>query len=185
MLLERFNSNSDLIEVTLTVLGFLLSATIAILLFNLVSSLVSSPIFSLFSDRLRYEDGLINRIDRFSIFKSIFYSISFEIKKLIIIFLFAIILLPLNLIPFVGQVLYVILNSLQIIVITGLDLLSPYIENEHPRFSQKVKFVYRNPTKLWPLLFVAGSLGVIPVVNLFTIPLAIVAIHLAYRRFFA
>lgn len=102
-------------------------------------------------------------------------SLKYELKKLVIVLGIAILSFFLNLIPVVGNALYAILNTFQIIVITGLDSFEPSLVKLNLRFRDKVKEIVKRPKELWVFLFVIGILGNIPILNILLIPINIIA----------
>lgn len=172
---------NSIVTAIIGLLTFLLSLILAILLFGFISSIVSAPIYAAFGDALRKKSGFEPAV-KLSWIKLTLGELGFEFKKIFLVVILLILSLPLNLIPVIGQGLYSVFGLIQVITLTGIDLLHPYFSTTADTFRSQLNYVLRHPAELWPLLLVAGSLGVIPVINLFTIPLAIVAVHLVYER---
>ncbi len=103
-----------------------------------------------------------------------------EVKKIVFYLAAMACLLLLNLIPVAGQILYVILGTLLTITWLALEFLDYSLSRNQYRFGEKLKFI-----KLHIFPVFGFGLGVfvvllIPVINLFLIPMAVVAATLLY-----
>jgi CysZ protein len=174
------------VYVIIQVIGTLLALFIGIILFSTLSSIVNAPVYSIMTDRLLKEKGGINHTsykERGAI-AEIFLAIGLEIKKLILIISIFIMTLLFNILPGIGQVIFILINGLQLILITGIDLFEPLVAKKRLTFRSKVIHIIRNPLKFWPFLLVAGAICAVPVVNIVTIPICIVAAILTYSEDF-
>jgi CysZ protein len=174
------------VYVFIQILGTLLALFIGVVLFSTLSSIVNAPVYSIMTDRLIKEKGGISHTsykERGAI-AEIFLAIGLEIKKLILIISIFIMTLLFNILPGIGQVVFILINGLQLILITGIDLFEPLVAKKQLTFRRKVIHIIRNPLKFWPFLLVAGAICAVPVVNIVTIPICIVAAVLTYSEDF-
>jgi len=171
---SKLNINGNILSIFSGILGVLLGAVIIYYVYRFFSSLINQIVYTQMIPRIYkevYKEEIVHRT--FS--EDLVASLKYELKKLVIVLGIAILSFFLNLIPVVGNALYAILNTFQIIVITGLDSFEPSLVKLNLRFRDKVKEIVKRPKELWVFLFVIGILGNIPILNILLIPINIIA----------
>lgn len=180
-LISEIAIQSEVVVLLVQIFIGTLSLVFAILIFNSVSIAVSSPLYSAIAERVANDKGIpVPPRLSYQSLRDFWYSIEFELKKLFLSLIILILTLPLNLIPAIGQVIYGIINPLQIIIFNGLDLFEPAAARKQLSFRSKLWRIIKIPT-YWPYLFMAGTLTSIPFLNVVTIPVAVVGGILVYN----
>lgn len=170
--------------VTLFQVGIrLVSILIALLLFSSLSSIVNAPVFGSLAEKLtaRFLQPSSENVP-INYWQSMLWALGFECKKLALGVLFLVFTFGLNFIPGIGSVFFLIINFLQLIVLTGLDMFEPAHTLQGLSFRRRLQNLTSNPALYWPFLVIAGLLGSIPVLNIFTNPISIVAAILLQSR---
>lgn len=167
------------------VLAFVLAVVVGIVAFPSLSSIVNAPVYNALTERMLQEQdketpGVRKNSGR-GVVGEISNAIVLEIKKLGLILSIFVLSLVLNILPVVGQILFVLLNGLQLILITGVDLFEPLIAHKRISFRQKVGNLLSHPT-YWPFLLLAATISTIPVLNIVTLPIAIVSTIRVFGR---
>jgi len=164
------------------VLIILLGILVAALLFNILSSIVTAPIYGKLAEVMTIREFGEHLGPSQSVWQELILSISFQAKKSVLIFGFLLLSLPLNLIPSIGQVAFLLINLTQLVLITGLDLYEPILNRQKLNFRGKLAYILARPTELWPFLLISGLVCSIPIINILTIPICTVAAILYSRR---
>ena len=170
----KLNINGNVLSVFSGVLGVLLGGVIIYYVYRFFSSLINQIVYVQMIPRI-YKEVYKEELPHRTFTEDFIASLKYEFKKLIVILLIAILSFFLNLIPGIGNALYIALNFFQIIVITGLDSFEPSLIKLNLRFRDKLKEIVKRPRELWVFLLVIGFLGNIPIVNILLIPINIIA----------
>ncbi len=171
---SKLNINGNVLRIFSGVLGVLLGGVIIYYVYRFFSSLINQIVYTQMIPRI-YKEVYKEELPHRTFTEDFVASLKYEFKKLIVILLIAILSFFLNLIPGIGNALYLILNTFQIIVITGLDSFEPSLIKLNLRFRDKLKEIVKRPRELWVFLLVIGFLGNIPLVNILLIPINIIA----------
>ncbi len=94
-------------------------------------------------------------------------SIVNEIKKLLLYLVIFLLLLPLNLIPLIGSVCYLVLQFLVTSVLIGWEYLTPYLDEKKLSFSEQHSYVKKNKGMIMGFGIPGAMLLLIPVVQAF------------------
>lgn len=175
---------SDLARAGFNIVFVVAGLLSSVILFPTVSIIVSSPIYdrmvgTLFA-HLDFAEGKHS-----GVFDSIIDSLVFAGKKIVVSLVFIVLSFVINLIPILGQIAYILGLFGNVIVLNGIDTFIPSFDRDQKRFRGVLKYVFTNPA-LWPFLFIAGSVNAIPIVNLVTIPISVLAgvfIYVEYNQF--
>lgn len=159
-----------------------ISLAIGIFLFSFISSVANSPVYSNLIEKVieRELGGMLPEMRERNFFEDMLYTVSFEIKKLVLAFFIFILSSLLNLIPGIGSIVFVVFNVAQVSIYSGLDMFEPIWVKQDSKFRHKIWELLKNPVKYWPFTFTSGSLNAIPVVNIFTIPISTIGAILLY-----
>jgi len=148
---------------------------IFIQLFAAISSIVNAPVYSILTSKVIEKEFPEIDFPKSSIFTEIWLALLFEIKKLSISFGFLIFSLILNLIPLIGPIVFLILNLFQLFLISGLDVFEPYHSLSKFTFRRRIGEIISRPLLYSPFLLICGFIAAVPIVNIFLIPISIVA----------
>lgn len=173
-------------SIVVSIIAGILAVLAVILVFTSISSILNAPIYSLLTEALlkRESQYILDSYPHRGLLGEIYYAIGLEINKYVVIVWIFIATLLFNVLPVVGQILFVIATILQLIIITGIDLFEPLIAKFRLRFWDKVKFILSRPFRYWPFLIVAGFLSSIPIINIITIPLSIISAITTFKEDF-
>jgi CysZ protein len=116
----------------------------------------------------------------FSIVRDVTRALFFQLGRLLIAISAFCLFLPLNLIPGIGGLIATVGNSVVGALLLTLDFLDPPLDRRLLPFRQKLGVVRRNLGLSLGLGLVCLALVSIPLLNLFTIPLCVVAGTLLY-----
>lgn len=157
-------------------LGLLLGFWLLSILSNFfvsLSSIANAPVYSaLTSEILRREFAELQSTKE-GIVKTLFLAFGFECKKLFLSFLFLLLTSLLNLIPFLGSLLFVFCNLLALILVTGLDVFEPYHTYRKLSFRDRIENILRFPFLYFSFLLLCGFTYNLPLLNIVLIPLSI------------
>jgi CysZ protein len=163
------------LQFLLGLIFWMISIFVFIQLFAAISSIVNAPVYSVLTSKVIEKEFPEVDFPKSSIFTEIWLALLFEIKKLSISFSFLIFSLILNLIPFVGSVVFFILNLFQLLLLSGLDVFEPYHSLNRFRFRRRIAEVISRPLLYSPFLLICGFIASIPILNIFLIPVSIVS----------
>ncbi|GAB4147662.1 MAG: hypothetical protein OHK0017_09600 [Patescibacteria group bacterium] len=169
---------SNLVEWQLILLNFLVWPTvffIAILLFGSFSSVVNAPIYGSLTNKLVEIHFNSSETESLSPIQGITIALGFEIKKILIGLVFLALTFSLNFIPFFGSFIFLFINILQLVILTGLDMFEPYHTLRKLSFRFRMLDILSQPSKYWIFLIIAGFISSLPVLNIVLIPISIVA----------
>lgn len=108
-------------------------------------------------------------------------AISFESKKILLGVIVLLVSLPINAIPFIGSILYVLLNLVFNSSMTALDFYDCALERFQFPFRKKLNYIKANYYSTIPFGFVAFTLTSIPIINLLVMPALVVAAIINYK----
>lgn len=160
------------------ILGFVLYLLICFLLFTLLGNLIAAPFVDLLSERA--EERLLGTKDEtpFS-FKLFLHDTGLllleEGRKVLTWLVFMVCILPLLLIPMVGQVAFVVLSTSFSVYFLGLAFVDFPLARRRMPFALKREFAWRNR---WRLLGLGAAIYVtllVPVVGFACLPISAVA----------
>lgn len=167
-----FTIQNTFILAVVSFIVFVFSFYLASFLFTSLSTIVSAPLYGDLTDRIiKNHFHIIDTSKEISWYESIRLALLFEGKKIISqLLLFPLIIL--NLIPFVGQIIYTLCLLLQIIVFAGLDIFEPIFVYHSLSFRSKAQLIFKHKATYWPFLLVTSLLVSIPIVNILILPFA-------------
>lgn len=183
-LISLFNLQSQgLWSWLINVVALLIGVVLSVIGFSILSSIANAPVYGALVDKLVRKEIAVNE-DEYDIpiIKSLSLTLKFELKKLVLMIGFFLISLGLNLIPIIGQIAFVFLNLLQLVIFTGLDLLEPILLPKNLGFRQKIQLLSKKPPTYWPFWVIAGVGISIPILNILIMPIANIASILLYLK---
>ena len=152
-----------------SILGNIIASPFNDLLTQEVESLVlgTSPAESSFSlkDLYKIPRGILEELKRIGFASFIF-----------------IIFLPLNLVPLVGQILYLFLNSIVLAIFLGLEFFSYSLDRRDYSFKQKLRFIKDNFFNVMGVGTSAWILLMIPFINFSILPLTAIGATLCFCK---
>lgn len=181
-ILEAIVQYDQIAYFTFGIIFFVVGLFVGIVLFNSIASIVNAPIYDALTERTLNEyhiEEIQNYHGKFEDVYNLWTSLGFEMKKIILSIIFFLISSLLNLIPVVGNGLFVFLNFINLVITSGIGTFDPALSRSHTKFRTKIYFVVENPA-VWPFVIVSGIINAIPIVNFLTIPLTIVASTMIY-----
>lgn len=162
----------------LSVFGWIVVILVTILIFLLIGMIISSPFNGVIVEKILDESG-IKKLDDYSGIKLVGFEIyrasKFEIIKIFLIVLMFALTSILNLIPVVGNMLFIIVNYTFNSFLCVLDLQDASLSRLDYSFKNKSKFIIKN----WDLNVVFGLISsiflTIPFFNFLFLPVASIA----------
>jgi uncharacterized protein involved in cysteine biosynthesis len=175
--IENTNSYFDIsVQLIQIIIGIVVSA----FLFPTLSTVANSFVYDFLSERVLKDNNIYPKSDKNFIQVSL-NAVTFELKKMLIAIILLLLTFLLNLIPVIGSVLSILITYINIILLNGLDSLNAPLSTQDYIFREKMKFITINPST-WGYLFITANLNGIPVLNIVTIPISIVASSLVYKE---
>jgi len=170
------------LEYLIVLLGWLLRALLTIILFILIGfillqfgSVIGSPWYSQLSEEVeKLRLGKVTAID-VGMIRDIGRALLFEIKKLLLALGVGIILFFCNFVPAIGSIISTIGGITLTATIVCLDCFDSTLERRRLSFREKLKTVYRYLPASGSFSLLCLGLISVPLLNLFTIPLCIMA----------
>jgi CysZ protein len=166
-----------LIGILQFLMGFI-AVIVAGILFFVLSQIIASPFYDPFCERIeeKYTKGKIEEISVWQAIKNVPSIIFTEIQKMLILILVPLMLLFLNLVPAVGNMVYIILVAF----FTSASYAAGFVDYvqavKNESFASRLTFAKRN-------FFLMAGFGLpvfIPIVNLFLTPLMVTGGTLIY-----
>lgn len=170
------------LDLALSIVLWLFLAFILLLLFNIISAIVNSPVYSLLTAKIIEKEIPGVNFPESSIFTELFVATAFEFKKLVLTLLFVVLTFGLNFVPFVGSITFLIINFLQIVLIFGLDIFEPYHSLKGFKFRTRLFQIFRHFDLYGPFLVICGFLATLPIVNIILNPISIVAASVIAKK---
>ena len=168
------------ILVTLSVALLLL---VSVLSFSILGSIISAPFTDLLTEKVeRIVLGSNMKESGFSTqdLVKILWRVWEEIKRIAFAALIFLILLPLNLIPIAGQILYLFLSGTILVLFLGLDFFSHTLDRRDYSFKQKLSFIRERFFQALGVGISVWILLLIPIFNFAVLPLAAVGATLCF-----
>lgn len=168
------------LDALLTLLGIFLG----VFIFPTLSSIVCSPIYDTMTENLMDESNIENKLEgrKYDFFYSFVDSTTFELKKTFLSLFILFVSFVVNVIPILGQVLFLLLNYANLILINGVSVFRPPLyRDKKNRLRDALTLSTLNPS-LWLYLWITATLNAIPIVNIFTIPITIYSSILLYKE---
>ncbi len=159
----------------ITGISILFGIILALFLFVILGNIANAPIYGAMVEKYLQIEAKNSVFVQRSFLGEIGYSLQFELKKLIILILILILTLFINLIPLIGQVLYIILLVIQLILYAGFDFFDGYLSRLNLTLRQKVKYIISDPKYNFPCLGICGFLVTIPFLNIIVWPFFILS----------
>lgn len=181
-LLNASNEISVIIKLISVAVSSILAVGFVVATFNISSTTIISSIYANLIIRV-YKRMYKEEIYSKGFIKDLKMSLVFSIKQVSLIASIFILTSILNLIPVIGNYLFIILNVFQLILISGINLFEPSLIKYELKYSDKIKFILKN-YYLWPYLWVCGFMTAIPIVNILTIPVCIISSGLIAKEQF-
>lgn len=173
-LLEFNGFLEGLISTTLKLIGSLLAIVFTSFLLISIALIIQSPFNSIITESILKENNIEKINDKTGIkfvIKDLLRALEFEIVKLLIIVLVFIITFALNFIPFIGSILYLVINTFNIFFLNLLDLLDPSYNYLGFKVAKEIKFTFKNIFNYLGFGILAYIVWGIPVVNFLLMPI--------------
>lgn len=160
----------DIINVVSFVVTFIISAYLSLSL----AIIIQAPFNGMIAEKIFEEKGVSDNVN-LSVLKMIIYdikrSIKYEIQKLLLTASILMLTLLLNLIPVIGNILFVMINSISAYIFNLVDVFDPaYSRFDYSlktKIVQSIKSIERTAGIGIPLYFVIN----IPIVNFLLLPI--------------
>ena len=170
------------LEYIILFLSWLLRTILTILLFVIIGfvllqfgSVIGSPWYGKLSEQVeKLRLGEVTVID-VGIFKDIARALLFEFKKILLALTVGLILLMMGLMPGVGGMVTTVGGITLTATLVCLDCFDSPLERRRLRFREKLKMVYQNLPASGSFSLLCLALISVPLLNLVTIPLCIMA----------
>lgn len=171
ILLSNFKvEQGHILKATIDFVAFTLGFIISIFIFIFTANIVNSPIYGALAEKFLQKEAKDKNFIQRDFGQEIIYTISFELKKLLLLITLLILSFLLNLIPVIGSILFFIFTWLQIILYAGFDFFDAYLSRKGLNFRSKFKYVVSKPINNFPFLAVSGFLVSMPFVNVIVWP---------------
>jgi|GEM_PF-2720336 len=171
--------------VFLNIFFFLVSIIAALIftgvIFKSISNIINSIFYSPMVAKLLAKKGYVPERE-VGVVEDLQRSIIFEIKKFIVMGVIGLLSSILHIIPIIGSVIFVLLNTIQVVLIGGVDSFEPTLALQKLKFREKLKLVLLTPDISWPFLLVTGFINSVPVLNIVTIPISMVGATLLFSE---
>ncbi len=168
---------------TLIILSYALILMISILCFSILGNIIASPFTDILTEKVeKIVMGTFSEETSFSIkdLMRIPWTMLEELKRICFTTFIFIVLLPLNLIPLIGQVLYLSINGATLALFLGLEFFSYSLDRKNYSFKQKLVFVKQKFLVVAGVGISTSILLFIPVINFCVLPLAAVGATLCF-----
>jgi CysZ protein len=151
---------------------------IAFYVFTVIGNIIASPFNAALSEKteeliIGASTGTPGGIKM--IMKDISHSIGAEIKRLLFFIAWFIPILMINFIPVIGQVIYFVL----MLFYTGYALTFTFmdysLDRRYKSFREKNRIIFSNKSRMMGFGMICFLIGMIPVLNLFLIPVCVIA----------
>lgn len=180
------SSDGSLVQIAYYILmtvSFALILLISVSCFSIVGNIIASPFNDLLTQKVeKIALGISSDENGFSMkdLIKILRGIREEAKKICFTIIIFIVLLPLNLVPIIGQILYFLLNSIVIAIFLGLEFFSYSLDRKDYSFMQKLFFIKNNFFDVLGVGISAWILLLIPVINFSILPLAAIGATICF-----
>ena len=165
----------------LSVVLWVASLVVTISIFSIVSSIANAPVYGHMTERIIQEKSEYLIIEQsIGNWESMRLTASLEIKKLVLNIVILLVSSTINIVPVIGSVLFILINVLQLIVITGVDIFEPILMYKKLPFRKKLSLFNQNIFLYWPFLIITGVVIAIPVVNIIALPFFQIAAIFVY-----
>jgi CysZ protein len=168
------------------VIGAIITLLISLWIFVLLGMIVSAPFNGILIERVLKQQNIL-KVERYRGIKLIIFEIGralkFEFVKIILsIFVFFLTIL-LNLVPVVGNFLFVGINFLFNVFINVLDLSDPAFARIDYSFRKQAKTIFRNIDLFLIFGIITTLIFTIPIVNFLYIPIASISATFLFIEF--
>lgn len=160
----------SILELVLLIGTLSIAVLLGVYLFSVISSIANAPVYGLMVDKilLKYPN-VINIDTSLTWYTSIWLTILHEAKKLVVIGVFFVVLLVIGFLPF-GAFFGLILSAVQLVFISGLDLLEPLFIHQRMNFRSKIMWIQRNLREYGLFLCISGIILPLPIINIVLLP---------------
>ncbi|MBI5186492.1 MAG: EI24 domain-containing protein [Nitrospinae bacterium] len=167
-------------------LSFALVLLISVVCFSIVGKIIAFPFADLLTQKVE-EIVTGTHVEDSGLFLGnlgkIVRGMREELKRIGFVLFVFFLLFPLNLLPGLGQVLYLFLNSLVVAVFLGLEFFSYSMDRRSFTFRQKMGFARRRFLNVLGVGISAYALMLVPLVNFGVLPLAAVGATLDFFEY--
>lgn len=150
---------------------------IAFYAFTIIGNIIASPFNSALSEKteaLMNSSAAASASGVIALFKDVAHSVGTEIKRLLYFLFWLFPLLLINFIPVIGQVLYFILMFFYTCYALTFSFMDYSLDRRFRSFRQKNKIIFSDKARMTGFGTVCFMIGLIPVLNLFLIPVCVI-----------
>lgn len=151
-------------------------------IFNTLSAILNSPIYSSLTEKVIEKEFGPDTLTNSSILNNILDTVRFELKKICLILIFFFSTSILNLVPFVGSIIFILVNWLLVSILFGLDIFDPYHGLKNFSFRRRLLEFSKRPFLYFPYSLGSVILSSIPLLNIFITPVSIVGAALIAKE---
>jgi len=172
------SQNLSILENIIKGFIWILSLLISILAMILISLIVSAPFNGILAEKILIKHNIYQEsqlINIKAIGSEIIRAINFELGKIFLSLIILIITSILNLIPIIGNILYVVINFLFTGFINTMDFYDPALSLLKYNFKEKKSYVWQRKFKNLVPILITSFLINIPFINVLFIPIGITA----------
>ncbi len=169
----------------ISVILFILTGFIGIIIFYFLASLIASPFNGLMVESMIDRAGYIKDSEKGfikSIVTELFRSLKFEGIKLILVVFFILGSLLLGLLPIIGVVVAAILTYFGNTYLAVVEYYDPVLSTVGVEVRGRFRYVKKNLRGNFGLFLLSGLMIYIPVVNILYIPFAVITATLTYIK---
>ena len=183
--LSFFAGSGGILSGIVSVILFILTGFIGIIIFYLLASLIASPFNGLMVESMLGRVGYIKDSDKGfikSIANELFRSLKFEGIKLTLIVIFISGSLLLGLLPIIGVVVAGILTYFGNTYLALVEYYDPVLSSSGVEVRDRFRHVKKNLKGNFGLFLLSGLMIYIPIINILYIPFAVITATLTYIK---
>ncbi len=156
---------------------------IAFYAFTVIGNIIASPFNSALSEKtesLMNSSASPSASGVIAVFKDVVHSVGTEIKRLLYFLFWLIPLLLINFIPVIGQALYFAAMLFYTCYALTFSFMDYSLDRRYRSFRQKNKIIFSDKSMMAGFGIICFMIGLIPIVNLFLIPLCVIGATMMY-----
>jgi CysZ protein len=151
---------------------------IAFYVFTVIGNIIASPFNAALSEKT--EELIIGASKGTPgglkmIMKDISHSIGVEIKRLLFFIIWFIPIFLINFIPVIGQVIYFVMMLFYTGYALNFTFMDYSLDRRYKSFREKNRIIFSNKSRMMGFGMICFFIGMIPILNLFLIPVCVIA----------
>lgn len=181
--LEVLSSIPHIFTTIVSGLLLLITFLISIYIFFLLATLIASPFNGLLVEKMLVNSGILSQTTDSGIKRiviEIFRAVQFESVKIFLIILIALAGFLIAFIPAIGLFLSTTLSFAGNSYLTLADFFDPVLSYKGMPVSRRFLYVKRSLSDNFGLFLVSGLFMYVPIINIFYIPIGVIAATLSY-----